>query len=253
MPFEATRAPRLEWRCMRRLTLLTALSLVLAACDGGASGGATGGVGGKAVGGAAGGGASGKAGAGGGAKWPRRRGHGRDGRWRRGRRRCLGSVATAAARWRRRQRGRCGSAAGNGGSAGGSGGSGGGAAGAGGVSVGGAAGGGASGASGAAGLGGAAGPQPLDGGGTMQAVPLSTNDLVFDSTRRVLYASTNSTANGVVTVEPASGTVTQALPVGGLPSVLLPSAMIAAPSTSVSAHPQRPPRRTRCAASTLHR
>jgi hypothetical protein len=115
---------------------------------------------------------------------------------------------------------------GNGGSAGdsgGTGGTGGRAGGAGGVSVAGAAGGGASGASGAAGLGGAAGTQPIDGGGTIQSLPLSTNDLVFDSTRGVLYASMNPTAdagNSVLTIDPASGTVTGALPVGGLPSVL---------------------------------
>lgn len=91
------------------------------------------------------------------------------------------------------------------------------------MSVAGAAGGGASGASGAAGLGGAAGTQPIDGGGTIQSLPLSTNDLVFDSTRGVLYASMNPTAdagNSVLTIDPASGTVTGALPVGGLPSVL---------------------------------
>lgn len=163
---------------MRRLNLLTALSLVFAACDGGARGGlATGGAGagGMAGGGAAGGGASG--------------------------------------------------GGGNGGSAGGSGGTGGGAGGGGvgGMVVGGAAGGGASGASGAAGLGGAAGTRPIAGGGTIQSLPLSTNDLVFDSTRGVLYASMNPTAgtgNSVLTIDPASGTVTRALPVGGLPSVL---------------------------------
>jgi hypothetical protein len=116
-----------------------------------------------------------------------------------------------------------GSAAGAGGSGGSAGGSGGSAGGDGGVSDAGAAGGGASGASGAAGLDGGAVTQPIDGGGTIQSLPLSTNDLVFDSTRGVLYASMNPTAdagNSVLTIDPASGTVTGSLPVGGLPSVL---------------------------------
>lgn len=68
-----------------------------------------------------------------------------------------------------------------------------------------------------------AGTQPIDGGGPTRSIPLSTNDLVFDSTRGVLYASMNPTSDGgnsVLTIEPASGTVTLALPVGGLPSVL---------------------------------
>jgi hypothetical protein len=83
----------------------------------------------------------------------------------------------------------------------------------GGVSVDGAAGSGASGASGAAGL---------DGGATFQSLSLSTNDLVFDSTRRVLYASGFSpdAGNSVLTIDPASATVTGTLPVEGLPSVL---------------------------------
>src|SRR5436189_3576740 len=68
MPLEATGAPRTKWRCMRRLNLLTALSLVLAACGGGGAGPTGGaGAGGKAAGGAAGGGASGSGGTGGGA------------------------------------------------------------------------------------------------------------------------------------------------------------------------------------------
>jgi hypothetical protein len=185
---------------MRRLILLTALSLVLAACGGG-GGGATGraGAGGKAVGGAAGDGASGRGGSGG--------------------------------------------ASGGGGSA----------AGAGGIAVGGAAGGGASGANGSAGDGGAAGgagdasvadaadggasdapsgtpgfdgaadAQQLDGGGTIQSLTLSTNDLVFDSTRKVLYATMNAPdgGSGVVTIDPASGTVSGPLLVGGIiPTVL---------------------------------
>jgi hypothetical protein len=98
--------------------------------------------------------------------------------------------------------------------------------GAGDAGVGDAAGGGASGkggSGGGAGGAGDAGTQPIDGGGPIRSIPLSTNDLVFDSTRGVLYASMNPTADGgnsVLTIEPASGTVTRALPVGGLPSVL---------------------------------
>jgi hypothetical protein len=79
----------------------------------------------------------------------------------------------------------------------------------------------------AGGLGGGAGgsnTQPLEGGGTLQALPLSTNDLVFDPKRGVLYASRNPTGgapgNSVITLDPISGTVTHELPVGGLPSVL---------------------------------
>jgi hypothetical protein len=73
------------------------------------------------------------------------------------------------------------------------------------------------------GLDAAGGTQQIDGGGTIQSLPLSTNDLVFDSKRGVLYASMNSAADAgssVITIDPASGTVTRALPVGGLPSVL---------------------------------
>ena len=199
---------------MRRLNLLTALSLVLAACDGG-GGGATGGAGagGKAVGGAAGGGASGRGGTGGGAgSGPGGTGAGGAG---------TGGMAVGGTAG-----GGASGSSGNGGSAGGSGGTGGsvgGSGGTGGVSVGGTAGGGSSGASGAAGLGGAAGTQPIAGGGTIQSLSLSTNDLVFDSTRGVLYASTYAAAdavNSVLTIDPVSATITRALPVGNFPSVL---------------------------------
>ena len=47
-----------------------------------------------------------------------------------------------------------------------------------------------------------------------------TNDLVADSKRGLLYASMNDAGKSVVTIDPASGTVTGALPVGGLASVL---------------------------------
>lgn len=67
------------------------------------------------------------------------------------------------------------------------------------------------------------GPWPLDGGGSVQSLTLSTNDLVFDSTRGVIYATLNPTGdagNSVVTIDPTSAKVTGALAVGGLPSVL---------------------------------
>jgi hypothetical protein len=67
------------------------------------------------------------------------------------------------------------------------------------------------------------GPWPLDGGGSIQSLTLSTNDLVFDSTRGVIYATLNpngDAGNSVLTIDPASVKVTGALPVGGLPSVL---------------------------------
>jgi len=67
------------------------------------------------------------------------------------------------------------------------------------------------------------GPRPLDGGGSIQSLALPTNDLVFDSKRGVLYATTYASAdagNSVVTIDPASATVTAALPVGDVPSVL---------------------------------
>jgi hypothetical protein len=67
------------------------------------------------------------------------------------------------------------------------------------------------------------GPWPLDGGGSIQSLTLSTNDLVFDSTRRVIYATLNPTGDagsGVLTIDPSSVTITGALSVGGLPSVL---------------------------------
>ena len=68
-----------------------------------------------------------------------------------------------------------------------------------------------------------AGPQPLEGGGSIRSLAFSTNDLVFDPTRGVLYATMNPTGdagNSVLTIDPASATVTGALPVGGVPSVL---------------------------------
>src|SRR5450432_1544625 len=211
MPLEATGAPRTEWRCMRRLNLLTALPLVLAACSGGA-GGATG-TGGAGVGGRADAGdgplgetsgATGTPGTGGGTAGS------------------AGSGASAGA-------------VGSAGAIGGAGTSGGGGTGAGGLG----------GMLGTAGAGapsdggdridagelpidsGAqpidAGAWPLDGGGAIQSLRLSTNDLVFDSTRGVLYATMNTAAdagNGVITIDPASATVTGTFAVGGLPSVL---------------------------------
>lgn len=191
---------------MRRLSLLTALSLVLAACGGGGRVGGAGGAGagGMAVAGAAGGGAFGRGGAGGGA------GNGPGG--------AAGMAIAGAAGGGASGRGNGGSAGGSGGGAGRSGGTAGdsGGAGSGGVPA-------SGGASGAGGLGGAAGAQQIDGGATVQSLTLSTNDLVFDSKRGVLYASMNRTANAgnsVVTIDPASGTATQALPVEGLPTVL---------------------------------
>ncbi|MEP6652216.1 MAG: DUF1566 domain-containing protein [Myxococcales bacterium] len=95
------------------------------------------------------------------------------------------------------------------GGTGGSGGSGG----TGGASVGGAPG---------SGTGGAAGSPPIE-TGTFQSLPLKVNDLIFDSTRGAIYASMSRTAtagNSVLTIDPASGTVTRELPVGGLPTVL---------------------------------
>jgi hypothetical protein len=258
---------------MRRLHLLTALSFVLAACDGG-GGGATGaaGAGGKAVGrggasgrggtgggagnspgsagaggtaggGAAGGGASGGGGNGGsaggnggvsvggaaGGGGPGSSGNGGIGGSAAG----TGGVSVGGAAG-----GGASGSSGSGGTAGGSGGvsvggaagggasgssgSGGTAGGVGGVSVGGTAGGGASGASGATGLGGAASTRPLDGGGTIQSLPLSTIDLVSDSTRGVLYATTNlgPDAGTVLTIDPASAMVTGSLPVGGIAGLL---------------------------------
>jgi hypothetical protein len=238
MQLEVTGASTMEWR--RVLNLLTVLSLILASCGGGGrgdllsggagAGGSAGSAGGMAVGGSAGGGVSGSgshggsAGSAGGKAVGGSAGGGVSGSGGNG-----GRAAGAGAG------GSAGSAGGKavGGSAGGgvsgSGGNGGRAgAGAGGSAgsvggVGGSAGGGASGAFGTGGFGGAAITQPIDGGGTIQSLPISTNDLVFDSTRGVLYASMNRTTDGgnsVLTIDPASGTVTRALPVGGLPSVL---------------------------------
>jgi hypothetical protein len=68
------------------------------------------------------------------------------------------------------------------------------------------------------GAGGAAGAPPIE-TGPFQAFPLKVNDLVFDSTRGVLYASATA-GSSVLTIDPASGTVTGTLPVGGSPSVL---------------------------------
>jgi hypothetical protein len=66
------------------------------------------------------------------------------------------------------------------------------------------------------------GPWPLDGGGSIQSLTLSTNDLAFDPKRGVLYATTNLApdAGTVLSIDPASATVTGALPVGGIPGVL---------------------------------
>jgi hypothetical protein len=69
-----------------------------------------------------------------------------------------------------------------------------------------------------------AGPLPLEGGGSIRSLPLSTNDLVFDPKRGVLYATVNSyaagAANSVLTIDPGSATVTGSLFVGSNPSVL---------------------------------
>jgi hypothetical protein len=115
-------------------------------------------------------------------------------------------------------------AAGMGGAAGKSGGGG-----AGGVGIAG-----ANGAAGAAGTNGAAGATgsggqgvdggvlQLDGGGSVQALPIVANDLAFDSTRGVLYATTNLNpdAGVVLSVDPPSAKVTGTLPVGGIPGLL---------------------------------
>ena len=67
-----------------------------------------------------------------------------------------------------------------------------------------------------------AGARPLDGGGSIQSLSIDTNDLVFDPKRGVLYATTNLApdAGVVLSIDPASMTVTAALPVGGIPGVL---------------------------------
>ena len=68
-----------------------------------------------------------------------------------------------------------------------------------------------------------AGPLPLEGGGSIRSLAFSTNDLVFDPSRGVLYATMNPTGdagNSVLTIDPTSATVTGALPVGSNPSVL---------------------------------
>jgi hypothetical protein len=176
--------------CMR---WLTALSLVLLACSGGD--GATGGAGDAAVDGAMGDSAS--------------DGSGNDGRADGAGHTAVGDAAD-------------GDATGGNGSAG-DGGTGDHAGGAGDASVDGPTNGDAAGDSGTAGLDGSADTQQIDGGGTIQSLPLSTNDMVFDSTRGVLYATLNPAAdagNSVITIDPASGTVTGAVPVGGRPSVL---------------------------------
>lgn len=67
------------------------------------------------------------------------------------------------------------------------------------------------------------GPWPLDGGGSISSLTLSTNDLVVDSTRGVIYASQSGlgdAGNSVLTIDPASMKVTETLPVGGPPTVL---------------------------------
>jgi hypothetical protein len=100
-------------------------------------------------------------------------------------------------------------------------------------------GGGAAGTQGAAGNTGAAGNQgagatgsggqgvdggvlQLDGGGSVQALPIVANDLAFDSTRDVLYATTNLNpdAGVVLSIDPPSAKVTGTLPVGGIPGLL---------------------------------
>jgi hypothetical protein len=79
-----------------------------------------------------------------------------------------------------------------------------------------------------------AGPPPGDGGGSdgsaasappsIKTLALSTNDLVFDPARNVLYATLNPTdagaGNSVVTIDPAAGAVTGTLFVGSNPNVL---------------------------------
>jgi hypothetical protein len=69
-----------------------------------------------------------------------------------------------------------------------------------------------------------AGSATLEGGASIRALPVSTNDLVFDPTRSVLYASMNAGAGGqgnsVLTIDPTSGRVTGSLFVGSNPNVL---------------------------------
>ena len=270
MPLEGTGAPRMESRCMRRLGLLTALSLVLAACDGGAGGGgATGGAGGNAVGGAVGGGGSSRGGAGGGAgnglagagsggtavggataAVPPVAGAARVARARAGRpvvaRLAAVPLAAGAARVARARAGRPVA-----------------------VPL-------AEAAPGATRV--AAAACPPVGRGRRRCLwcfgrrgcrrrrrratnrrrrhksspsPLSTNDLVFDATRGVLYASTYA-GSSVLTIDPISATVTGALPVGNFPTVLATSDDGSALYVGIS------PRRkstgpTRCFASSLHR
>jgi hypothetical protein len=69
----------------------------------------------------------------------------------------------------------------------------------------------------------AGGPMALDGGGSIQALPYTTNDLVFDPKRHVLYASLDAmpaAGHGVLIIDPATATVTGAFPVDGFPSFL---------------------------------
>ncbi len=69
-----------------------------------------------------------------------------------------------------------------------------------------------------------AGSTPLEAGVSMRSLPVSTNDLVFDPTRGVLYATMNPSAGGqgnsVLTIDPASGTVTGSLLVGSNPNAV---------------------------------
>jgi hypothetical protein len=80
-----------------------------------------------------------------------------------------------------------------------------------------------------------AGPLPLEGGASIRSLPFSTNDLVFDPKRGVLYATMNpygvrptgeifdagaDAGNSVITIDPVSATVTGSLFVGSSPNVL---------------------------------
>ncbi len=81
---------------------------------------------------------------------------------------------------------------------------------------------GAAGATGSGGQGVDGGVLQLDGGGSVQALPIVANDLAFDSTRGVLYATTNLNpdAGVVLSIDPPSAKVTGTLPVGGIPGLL---------------------------------
>jgi hypothetical protein len=81
---------------------------------------------------------------------------------------------------------------------------------------------GAAGATGSGGQGVDGGVLQLDGGGSVQALPIVANDLAFDSTRGVLYATTNLNpdAGVVLSIDPPSAKVTGTLSVGGIPGRL---------------------------------